>query len=419
DYLRLSGKLLRQTSVTLSASTLKRIFGKLKTPERYYPQKATRDALAVYAGYKSWDDLTVHHRPVEEDLSTRLHQPAVAEAAPSMANAAPEAAFIATKNKRNGRWQKKALLALLCMVVLAALVFWLKGPASNRPARANILFSCINPDGQTPHTANFQLQVQQETDETRQLLIDFGDGRAIEPVAGRKNFSHYYETPGRYLCVIKSGTTALDTAVVYLKTKGWMATGNMPKDTTRVYPIEGADSSASSKTLVASIQQIAQAGIDTSNTFFVRFDNIVPSSINADNFEFATDVITSAQRPGVRCSQVDITIYGERYKHVFRVIKPGCEQWLDLQLAEKSRKNLAPDLSFLDADLSKGGKVKLKVVDKNATIYINDKIVFSGGYTQPLHKVYGVSIMFSGVGAIRSFYLKDNNTSENFPGSFE
>ncbi|HTL09466.1 MAG TPA: hypothetical protein VL307_14445, partial [Chitinophagaceae bacterium] len=96
DYLRLSGKLLRQTSVTLSASTLKRIFGKLKTPERYYPQKATRDALAVYAGYKSWDDLIVHHRPVEEDLSTRLHQPAVAEAAPSMANAAPEAAFIAT-----------------------------------------------------------------------------------------------------------------------------------------------------------------------------------------------------------------------------------------------------------------------------------------------------------------------------------
>ena len=33
------------TSVQISPNTLKRIFGKLKTHERYYPQKATRDAL--------------------------------------------------------------------------------------------------------------------------------------------------------------------------------------------------------------------------------------------------------------------------------------------------------------------------------------------------------------------------------------
>ena len=55
DYIRLSSILLHATSVQISPNTLKRIFGKLKTPERYYPQKATRDALVQYLGYGDWD----------------------------------------------------------------------------------------------------------------------------------------------------------------------------------------------------------------------------------------------------------------------------------------------------------------------------------------------------------------------------
>ena len=45
DYIKLGGVLSRQTDVQISPNTLKRIFGKLKTPERYFPQKATRDTL--------------------------------------------------------------------------------------------------------------------------------------------------------------------------------------------------------------------------------------------------------------------------------------------------------------------------------------------------------------------------------------
>ena len=61
DYIILSGVLSRQTDVKISPNTLKRIFGKLKTPERYYPQKATRDTLARYAGYANWESFVQQH----------------------------------------------------------------------------------------------------------------------------------------------------------------------------------------------------------------------------------------------------------------------------------------------------------------------------------------------------------------------
>lgn len=53
DYLKLNEFLYRTTSVQINPSTLKRFIRKVKTTERYYPQKATRDALARYAGYEN------------------------------------------------------------------------------------------------------------------------------------------------------------------------------------------------------------------------------------------------------------------------------------------------------------------------------------------------------------------------------
>jgi alpha-galactosidase len=54
DYNTLSSLLGQQTKVYLSENTLKRIFGRLKTSQRYYPQIATRNALAQFIGYRDW-----------------------------------------------------------------------------------------------------------------------------------------------------------------------------------------------------------------------------------------------------------------------------------------------------------------------------------------------------------------------------
>src|SRR4030095_14623881 len=54
EFTELSEKILDATSVNLSATTLKRIFGKLKYES--LPSSATLNALAAFLGYASWMD---------------------------------------------------------------------------------------------------------------------------------------------------------------------------------------------------------------------------------------------------------------------------------------------------------------------------------------------------------------------------
>ena len=58
DFVDLSEKILESTGVSISRNTLKRIFGKEKTPTDYAPNKSTKKAIAQYIGYDSWNAIT-------------------------------------------------------------------------------------------------------------------------------------------------------------------------------------------------------------------------------------------------------------------------------------------------------------------------------------------------------------------------
>ena len=79
DFIRLSHILYKKTQVQISPNTLKRIFGKIKTDARYYPQKATRDALAQYVGFADWDRFTLSQpKPQPASPTQRPQDPPVA-----------------------------------------------------------------------------------------------------------------------------------------------------------------------------------------------------------------------------------------------------------------------------------------------------------------------------------------------------
>ena len=73
EFTELSEKILDATSVNLSATTLKRIFGKLKYES--LPSSATLNALAAFLGYASWMEFKAKHalneREPEKKTSAR------------------------------------------------------------------------------------------------------------------------------------------------------------------------------------------------------------------------------------------------------------------------------------------------------------------------------------------------------------
>lgn len=405
DYINLSQVLFRKTRVRISPNTLKRIFGKIKTDARYYPQKATRDALAIYLGHRNWE----HFVQVQE-WTERQTEPKLIVAEPEIPPIVPKPQVISAGQQTGRKWLWPVLAGMAVLVGL----FFLIRPATEQQASVSLV--CRNPLGENPHSAVFELRRQKSApDESFTIL--YGDGKREQTNATDSVYTHYYERPGRYFAILQHDGQAVDSATVYLQTKGWTATANMMHDTSRVYPIN-LKGLLADKRLSVRAQDAARAGVDTNRTFFVEFINSQPTEIDGDNFELTMRIATSQDRAGVRCSQVGLTVWGESSQHLFDVMKPGCVHWIDLQTSEIHKNGHRDDLSFLGADLRTGGVVKLKVVDKLAQIYVNNKKVYQTRYTKPLRHIYGVRIQFSGIGVIHSFLLTDLRTNTPFKGNF-
>ena len=333
DYIKLSGLLSRKTKIQLSESTLKRIFGKAKTSQRYYPQKATRDALAQFIGYRDWYEFEFRNTVDTARQVTKTPEPV------------PDV----KKNKNLATWLVfSAFLAIAFILTIIVL----KPTDKDDLAIKNIKLICINPEGINPHSAIFKLVTQTPLlDSINHFSIQFGDGRIKRTPFTGTMLNHYYELPGRYYPTLFYKNRPIDTAYVYLQSKGWAVTGTNPNDTTRVYPVS-ASPIDTEKTVSISAQEAFRAGLDTLHTFFISFTNAKPSNINGDNFELSTQLKTSANRTGVRCSQVDISVYGEKDKHNFGIIKPECTVWTRYRFSENVKDGNQDDLRAFGHDLS-------------------------------------------------------------------
>lgn len=395
DYIKLSTLLYRETKITISENTLKRIFGKLKTSTRYYPQKATRDALAQFIGHRDWYEFELLQNSQLTPQYTHQH----------------------TKSQKltKSNFKKKKRLAFYIttgVVVISAITFLIFFKNRNELVGAQLL--CLNPEGKTPHSAIFKLETDgMLEDDLANFSISFADGRSKRTAFKDSLLNHYYDNPGRYFPVLYHRDRSIDTAIVYLKSEGWSAIASMQTDTLRVYPI------LSNKVLnlnspTISLMDVYRSGVDTTKTFFLEYANIKPSAIKADNLAFHMSVETSRNRPGVRCSQVDIVIYGEYGYHNFTITKPECVAWSHCKFSDNIREGGKDDLRQLGHDLSKGGILKLRILNKNVQLFINDKLTMKTSYRKPIGKLMGVKIIFAGVGHFSNFDIMDLKTKQHY-----
>lgn len=398
DYVRLSGLLSRKTSIHLSESTLKRIFGKSKTSTRYYPQKATRDALAKFIGYRDWYEFEFKNPII--DVKTGLVQKAPAKT--------PET------HKQESNKKMLYFIAFIVLVTFIAIVLLRKPDTGTDLFAQNVKLKCINPEGLTPHSAIFKLDAAGPLpDSSSNFSVDFGDGKIKRVNLSDSLFNHYYEIPGRYYPVLLYKKRPIDTGYVYLQSKTWSAITSVMQDTTRVYPVLVKDLGLRTP-ITVSAREVYSAGVDTNRTFFVHFSHVRPTNINGDNFELTVHVASSENRAGVRCSQADLFIYGEKDKHVFGIIKPECVAWAHYQFSEDVKDGAKYDLRALGHDLSTGADLKLRIENKQVKLYINSKEAFKTQYNKSIGKIMGVKLTIAGIGYFENLHISDLKTKETF-----
>lgn len=391
DYIYLSAQLKKETKVYISENTLKRIFGKLATSEEYTPQKATRDALALYIGYRDWEEF-VKVENTNRKAYQHLPEPATVN---STANATPD-----TPSK-----SPKYMYGFIAAFVLLVSFFVFTYKNSQEDISIDVQLMNLHPTGYSPHSAMFKLKNNsEEVFDLTDFRMDFDNWRSRYRKWHDSIITFYYEKPGVYYPKLYYKDKVIDTQRVVLNSAGWEVTCRMEHDTTRMYPIAQGGTDLFTPPSI-SLKDVHRAGVDTMRTFFTHFSNVQPFNQSADQLSIEAFIKTSPIRPGVRCSQVDLKLYGEESTHYFVLIKPECISWADYKFSENYKGGRNQNLESFGHDLREGKKVRLTIINKKVTIYVDDKPVFKTQYEKPIGQLLGIDFMFSGVGEIKDVKL--------------
>ena len=400
DYNNLNSQLGRQTKVYLSENTLKRIFGRLKTPTRYYPQKATRDALAQFIGYRDWQEFELINR------FTPLQTPAEQRSLSlDTIGAKPTSPF---KFRIRRFWFYLGAAILILIISIAGLLFYSK---NDEVKPGDVKLICENPNGEVPHTAVFKLLHKGKLDGDEQFAIDFMDEGPLTPIKTNQEVVQFFKNPGVVHVRLLHRDKVIDTLTVSMQTKGWVA--NSGNDSLSAFPIAKLRP-LSKDMLFVSASQLDSAGLNLSKPFLVGFSNIHASNINGDNFSFQCQLQTEESRPGVACMQASIFILGSEGRHRILMTKPSCAAFSEYHFSEVKAKGTSKNLSMMSYDFAKGGTVKLLVKNKKVSLLINDKLMMNSSYDQSIGKVLGVKILFNGIGTAKSPTLFDLKTRESY-----
>ncbi|MEQ6121515.1 hypothetical protein [Reichenbachiella sp. MALMAid0571] len=384
NFIDLSNEIKRSSNVRISADTLKRVFGKVKTAEQYSPQLATKDALAVFLGYTSWS-----HYKYENPLPS--NELVVIENKPVHIIPIQQRKFTVVK------------IIIPIVLVLLVFVFW---PESKHKDPHVFSIKGKYLTGNAYHTAIFDYDISQIR--TDSVFLDFGDETPRQRLDKKKNtISHYYRGPGYYHVNMMIDKESVYDTAVYLTTDGWEAYTFFWRDGhTEYLPVYDFQDSTSG---VMSIEDNmpGNKGIDTTKMYWVQYANFQRSEIDGDNFQLVSELLNDHEIISARCNHVKINIIGEYGEIRLYFLREGCSKWVDLQFSEVSLNGADQDLSAFGKDFLDFQKVTINNQNRNVSVFYEDSLLLEQKYQKSLGRIKGIAYIFSGVGgAVKSSELE-------------
>jgi len=390
DFENLSENIFDKTSVRLSVSTLKRIWGKVRYESS--PNTATLNALAAYLGYENWRSFQ-QKNPLTEEV--------VKEAVAFDKRGLIEQRMDAPRKKRiSVPMVSVAVLSIICV----ALISIFGGRKSDiRTGPPNVVFETREVSDDLPNSVVFNydasgyhsdsVYLQQSWDQTRREKLDTG---------GRQHTSIYYY-PGYFRAKLIVDGQIKKQSGVFIKTKGWK--GIIERNPMPIYldtaAIKGKGFMGISK---ATLRE--EVGSPVFTNTWVSFSNVRQfDNIDAAAFSFETTLRNTSTVTESLCRKVSIDIMGTKSPIIIPLSAKGCISELNLMNGTRLIMGKQTDLSAFGCDIGNFQHLKCTVENKRLKIWLNDKLILEVAQTETIGDVVGVSIAFEGTGEIKDVKL--------------
>jgi hypothetical protein len=152
--------------------------------------------------------------------------------------------------------------------------------------------------------------------------------------------------------------------------------------------------------------QLATMGLDTTGVILTRFCNYTPVAHNADDFVFEATFKNAIPEKSNYCRGTQFQIAGSNSMIRFKLVSPGCSLRVLNVVSEQTFSGATKDLSQFVADLEKWNTVKLVNHNKQVSLTVNGRQIFSGAYQRSLGNISGLFLEFEGAGFVKSCDLK-------------
>jgi len=392
DFIKLSELIFEASGVRLSATTLKRVWGRIRYKNS--PTTTTLNALAQYSGAEDWRSFTRQHP---------LDSKAVPARREGITN--PSQATSPGKKTHPTRRAWIAGSALILIFVFTGFLVSLAGNSEDNPKSSDFEFTAnkVYTKG-VPNSVIFTYDARAAKTDSVFIIQTWDYSRKTLVPREETHHSAIYYYPGFFRTALVVDGKIVKKHDLQISTDGWLGLVEIPGK-----PYYFKKSEIVEGDTVAIGEELLRA-----NKFELMpvapkvrlFNQRDLGNLNNDNFEFHIELKNDFNAGNNACQNVEVLIQCKDDIIIVPLIAPSCVGDASLYIPGKEIKSLTADLSGFGADLSDWTALEVVCVDRHIQFSVNGREALASTLLHDPTGIVGVQVRFNGPGAVRDVWFK-------------
>lgn len=372
DFRKLGQLIFDKTRVSISESTLRRLFGKSEYP--HVPNETTLDTLAVFAGYPGWREFRSrqNHKPGRKSVITKKVVLAISVAAGLLAIGALFYRFAGKWATAGGRYDFTS--KPVTRTIPNSVIFHYKAPSQTGP-----------------------LYIQQSWDVKTRAKVD----------PGGDTYTSVYYRPGFFEAKLIAGDRVVKEHALVIPTSGWLGLIYCepspyylkPGEFTRPDRYEVAEPAFAARGLKPE-QDLLRAELYNVGNF---------EPIPVADADFTAMVKTDSSSTGNACKRMQIFLITNGVPISLMIGDKGCVSTFAFFNGKTLVSGKTADLSDFGIIPGSWVKTEIKSVTGKLQYLVNGHIAYETSLPAASMKVLGIAFGFDNGGAAKSIKLRDKD----------
>lgn len=375
DFIELSELILKSTSVHLSPTTLKRVWGRVRYDSAPHP--STLNTLAQFAGFANWRAFKLQQTSQPETPEMPL--------APSPPQVKRRRSFVGP---------------VLFIVLILLLLAWNFLPRATAPADA-FSFEYRQVTSGVPNSVVFQYDASAARPGDSIFIQQSWDKRKRIPVSreGKEHTAMYYY-PGYYKAKLVVNEVDVRERDILIPSQGWMALYDkkpVPFYFEKQEFLQENGCEITPETVKAHDIPFSPEMPDI-NFFYVR-DSM---GLKSDDFSFESEIRNNYSEGSGVCQFSEIVLLFKHDVWAIPLSAAGCVAELRLHANRTDFTATYTDLGRLGCDLRNWTPVSVSSKNGRMEVMVNGRLAFQCPVTTPALEIIGVRVRFDGAGGVRN-----------------